>query len=312
MLGIYKMNTNTAPEYVEIKAFGHKFRVFSGLAEDLITLEREGAIYSHFWDEKSKVFKYNRIKFLPSEIYQYVEAHMAKQEFDDAIEAGATFKEALNKITNREIEKRVRSYGNYGKSKLKDGSTVDIRGCAASFYGTEIESLVCGGRPDRYEVLPNLQSIDKTSLIIQIIDYFPVISRYLSKRKHGRPPFEIANEYDVQDLLFANIRSVFEDARLEEWTPKHGGKAKRIDIVVPSGNIVVETKYIRDENHTKHISDELKIDIESYHVHSACHNLIFLLYDPNKYIIDPSAISENLSGRRIKGKSNFDVQVLIR
>jgi hypothetical protein len=303
---------NTEPEYTEIKAFGHRFRVLSGLAENLITLEREGAIYSHFWDKKAQVFKYNRINFLPSEIFQYVEAHIAKQDFDNAIEAGATFEEALNEITNSEIAERVRSYGNYGKSKLKDGSSADLRGCAASFYGKEIESLVCGRRPDRYEVLPNFQFMDKTSLIIQIIDYFPLISRYLSKRKHGRPPFDIANEFDVQDLIFANIRSVFEDARIEEWTPKHGGKSKRIDIVVPSGNIVIETKYIRDENHAKSISDELKVDIESYHVHSACHNLIFLIYDPNKYIIDPYEISGDLSGRRIKGRSNFDVKVLIR
>jgi hypothetical protein len=161
-------------------------------------------------------------------------------------------------------------------------------------------------------VLPNLHAIDKTSLIIQIIDYFPVISRYLSKRKHNRPPFEIKNEYDVQDLLFVNIRAIFEDARMEEWTPKHGGKSKRIDIVVPSCNTVIEAKYIRDENHAKSISDELKVDIESYHAHSRCQNLLFLVYDSNKHIIDPSEISNDLSGRRVKGKSNFDVQVLIR
>jgi len=234
------------------------------------------------------------------------------QEFDDAIDKGATFEEALNAIKNTEIAERVRSYGNYGKSKLKDGSIANLRGCAASFYGPEIESLVCGGRPDRYEVLPNLQAVDKTSLIIQIIDYFPVISRYLSKRKHSRSPFEIKNEYDVQDLLFVNIRSVFEDARIEEWTPKHGGKSKRIDIVVPSCNTVIETKYIRDENHAKSISDELKVDIESYHAHSRCQNLLFLVYDSKKHIIDPSEISNDLSGRRIKGNSSFDVQVLVR
>jgi hypothetical protein len=141
-------------EFVEITAFGHKFRVLQGLAEDLITLEREGVIYSHFWSNEIQDFKYYRIKFLPVEIFLYVEAHIAKQEFDDAINSGSTFEEALAAINNRIIADKVRSYGNYGKSLLKDGTTADLRGCYASFCGKEVEELICGGKPDRYEVLP--------------------------------------------------------------------------------------------------------------------------------------------------------------
>lgn len=306
------MNKREEPEYIEVEVFGHKFRDLPGIVEDLITLEREGAIYSHFWDENSEIFRYYHVKFLPLEIFQYVESHIAKQEFDKAIDQGVNFEEALGYISNPKIAERVRSYGDYGKSKLKDGTVIDIRGCAASFYGSAIESLVCGGRPDRYEVLPNLQDIDKTSLVIQIIDFFPVIARLMTRRKHKRPPYVIENEYDVQDLLFANIRSVFEDARVEEWTPKHGGKSKRIDIVLPSENTLIEVKYIRDSNHAKSVSDELKIDIESYHSHPACKTLLFIIYDPNNYIIDPSEIANDLSGRRVKKGSSFEVQILIR
>ena len=306
------MNKRKEPEYIEIEVFGHKFRELSGNAENLITLEREGAIYSHFWDENSEAFKYYLIKFLPSEIFQYVEAHIAKQEFDKAIDQGANFEEALGCISNPKIAERVRSYGDYGKSKLINGTVMDLRGSAASFCGPEIESLVCGGRPDRYEVLPNLQGIDKISLVIQIIDSFPVVARLMTRRKHKRPPYIIENEYDVQDLLFANIRSVFEDARVEEWTPKHGGKSKRIDIVLPSENTLIEAKFVRDTNHAKSVSDELKIDIESYHSHPACKTLLFIVYDPNNYIIDPSEITTDLSGRRVKKGSSFEVQVLIR
>lgn len=302
----------TDPEYIEVNVFGHRFSVMSGLAKDLVTLEREGAIYSHFWDEEAQTFKYNRIKFLPAEIFQYVEAHVAKQEFEDALESGADFEEALNAITNTEIADRVRSYGDYGNTKLKDGTTIDNRGCAASFYGEEIERLVCGGRPDRYEVLPNLENMDKTSMLIQILDYFPIVARHLGKRKHGRPPYAIENEYDTQDLLYANIRSVFEDARLEEWTPKHASKSKRIDIVVPSAEVVIEVKYVRDTSHGKNIGDELKIDIESYHSHASCKSLLFLIYDPEGNIADPAEITNDLSGRRIKGNSSFDVQVMVR
>ena len=83
-----------SPALIEVEAFGHRFRVLRRLAEDLITLEKEGATYNHFWDETSETFRYYRVRFLPKEIFQYVEAHIAMQEFDDATEAGAAFKEA--------------------------------------------------------------------------------------------------------------------------------------------------------------------------------------------------------------------------
>ena len=230
------------PDLAEATVFGHRFVALPGLIEDLITLEKEGAVYSHFWDETARTFRYYRIPFLPREIYQYVEAHIAKQQFDDALVSGANFEEALATLSNVEIAQRVRSYSDYGRGKLKDGTTVDIRGCAASFYPSEIEALVCGHRPDRYELLPDLHGVDKPSLIVQMIDYFPVIARFMTRRDHGRPSYLIENEYDVQHLLFVSVRSLFDDARLEDWTPKHAGASKRIDIVVPSAETVIETK----------------------------------------------------------------------
>jgi len=300
------------PENMEAEIFGHKFKDLSGLIEDLLTLEKEGAIYSHFWDESSQAFRYNRIKFLPNEIYQYVEAHVAKKEFDIAIENGASFEEALKKITNKQIADQVKSYGNFGQMKMKDGTIDDIRGCAASFYPPEIEALVCGQRLDRYEVLPNLQNLDRKSLVIQQIDYFPVLARFLACRKHKRPSYQIENEYDVQDLLFVCIRSIFNDAQLEDWTPKHAGSSKRIDIVIPSIELVIEVKYVRDTAHARKIADELKIDIESYHSYTKCKNLVGFVFDPLGFIVDPDIIMNELSGPRTKGSSSFNVQIFVR
>jgi REase_DpnII-MboI len=299
-------------EETEAVVFGHRIVDLPGNVEDLITLEKEGAIYSHFWDEGSRSFRYYRIPFLPAEIYQYVEAHVARQEFRDALERGADFEDALESISNPDIAQRVRSYGNYGHSKLRDGREADLRGCAASFFPSEIEDLVCGGRPDRYQSLPDLGTLDKPSLLIQMLDYFPVLSRSLARRGHGRPSYLIENEYDVQDLLFVAVRAVFDDARTEDWTPKHAGSSKRIDIVVPSAETVIETKIVRDAAHARRIADELKIDIESYHAHSVCKRLLAFIFDPNGYIVDPNAITQDLSGVRIKGDHRFDVQVLVR
>lgn len=303
---------DSEPEFIEIEAFGHRFRELRGNAEDLITLEKEGAIYSHFWDEASETFKYYRVRFLPQEIYQYVEAHIAKQEFDKALYNGASFQEALNAIQNKTVRQRVLSYGNYGKSLMRDGTVVDIRGCAASFYPPEMEDLVCGGRPDRYELLPNFNNIDQNSLIIHIIDNFRIIALQLAKRRKGKNPFDILDEYDVQDLLFACIRSIFDDARTEEWTPKHAGSAKRIDIVIPSLGVLIESKFIRNLKHAKTVVDEVKIDIESYHSHSSCKSLFVLIYDPKVLIVDPHTIEKDISGHRTKNSNEFDVMVMVR
>src|SRR5262245_50572692 len=199
------------PEYTEATIFGHRFADLPDLIEDLVTLEKEGAIYSHFWDEEAQIFRYYRIPFLPAEIFQYVEAHIAKQQFDNAVAEGATFDEGLRAISNADIAQRVRSFDNYGRTKLRDGRIADIRGCAASFYPPEIEALVCGRRRDRYQPLPDLRSLDRPSMLVQMLDCFPILARCLARRRKGRPPYVIENEYDVQDLLFVVVRSVFDD-----------------------------------------------------------------------------------------------------
>jgi hypothetical protein len=159
---------------------------------------------------------------------------------------------------------------------------------------------------------PSTQSRKYGGALLGMLDSFSAISRHLSQRRHGRPTFRIGNKYDVQDLLYGCVRSVFRDARLEEWTPKHGGTSKRIDIVVPSAETVIETKIIRSVAHARTISDELKIDIESYHSHGNCKNLLVLVWDPKAQIKDPAPISDDLSGHRVKGNNVFDVTVAVR
>jgi hypothetical protein len=73
--------TPKAAETVTFEAFGHKWVDYpAGLAEDLIDLEREGAMYSHFADKGSErpdgtaTFSYYRVPLLPDETFQYVEA----------------------------------------------------------------------------------------------------------------------------------------------------------------------------------------------------------------------------------------------
>lgn len=160
-------------------------------------------------------------------------------------------------------------------------------------------------------IFPDLNGATGASLVLRVVDSFPTIVRLLGHRAHGRPDFCVSNEYDAQDLLFAILRSVFEDARREDFAPHFGAKAKRIDIVIPSAETLIEVKCVRNAKHARLIDDELKIDIESYHSHSSCRRLIAMVYDPGCFIIDSSPL-EQLSGPRTKLGRDFLVQVLVR
>ena len=303
------------PPMVELHAFGHFFNKYpSGLAEDLVTLEREGATYAHFADrakgpdeEGRSDFDYYRIKFQPTEIVQYVEASVAHQQF---LEFDGTFDEALNALADQAIAERVRSYG---ISLLKDGTYEDLRGCFASFLPAGMEELVCGGLPGRYERMRRVyRDGDGFAELMQILNNFLTATRAITDRKYGRPPFIIENEYDVQDLLFTIVRSIFEDAKREEWTPQKAGSSKRIDLVISSIQTVIEVKFVRDNAHARKVADELKIDFESYHERGECSQLVAFVIDPDRRISDPEQFSLDLSGLRQKRDHSFNVSVLVR
>jgi hypothetical protein len=145
-----------------------------------------------------------------------------------------------------------------------------------------------------------------------ILDSFPLAIRHLRDRRAGRPEFEIDHEFDLQDMLLVVLKSIFPDAYLEEYTLKHAGTQKRIDIVIPSINSILETKIVRNQQHSKIVSDEIKVDIESYHVHPNCGTLWVFMFDPKGFLIDPTAVERDLSGIRRIGDKEFTVRVRVR
>lgn len=298
-------------EFIDIKAFGHEFKeLLPGHASNLITLEKEGAIYVKHFDEKNKKFNLYKIKFLPDEIFEYVEAQIAQQEFFENRKKYGDFNKALEKISNKKIIERVKSY----KAISKDGKdfTEEFRGNFASFMGPELEELLCFHTNSvRYELLPRINTIDKVAIIMNMFNSISSSINFFSNRKHNRPSFNVENEYDLQDLLYVIAKPIFPDARLEEHTSKHAGKTKRIDMVIPSVNVVVEVKFVRDKTHANSITDEIKIDIESYHVHPSCETLCVLIYDPGKNIIDAENVMTDLSGLRVIGDKRFEIKTLV-
>src|SRR5215471_11433052 len=65
-----------------MKIFGHDFEVLDDShIEDLLQLEREGAIYTDHWFDNLNDFRHIRIKLTPDEIQEYVRSMWAFELF---------------------------------------------------------------------------------------------------------------------------------------------------------------------------------------------------------------------------------------
>jgi hypothetical protein len=131
-------------------------------------------------------------------------------------------------------------------------------------------------------------------VVVTICRQFAHASRALRGRLHGRPNFEVENEYDVQDLLLALLRSHFDDVRLEEWTPTWAGAASRVDILVKAEQVMVETKMTRPGLTAAALRDELAIDVQAYATHPDCKALVILIHDPEHRIANPTGLEADL------------------
>lgn len=276
--------------------------------QDLHDLEREGAIFAQFWQEDDQDFRFCRIRLTYREIVDFLDASVAYDEFLGFQETIKNSSSALKRISNHTIQHRVLEYNEWA---TKIGQK-DTRYCYAAFLGEHLESLICGSTPERYEYLSRTYTGDRRFLLTEILEMFPSATRQLASRQGNRPIYAIDEEQDVRDLLYVIIKSIFPDARIEEFARVHAGSSKRVDIVIPAISTLVEVKYVRDKQHAKKIADELKIDIESYHTHPNCNRLFAYIWDPQSYLVDRSNFIKDLRGLRVKGENRFSVEVFIK
>jgi hypothetical protein len=132
--------------------------------------------------------------------------------------------------------------------------------------------------------------------IASLLRRFPAIVRELNNRHAGRAPLvDLADEYDVQDLLRGVLRGLFDDVRDEEYTPSRGGVTSRMDLLLKREQIVIETKMTRPSLDQRSVAKELAIDKEFYRAHPSCRTLICFVYDPTHRLTNPTALEDDLS-----------------
>jgi REase_DpnII-MboI len=150
-----------------------------------------------------------------------------------------------------------------------------------------------------------LNAIDAVELLC---NRFHLSARQLRQRHADRPTLDVADEYDVQDLLHALLHLYFDDIRAEEWTPSYAGGSARVDFLLKNESIIVEVKRTRQRLGAREIGDELLIDVGRYQAHPDCGTLLCFVYDPEGRIANPRGLEADLSKR----VNDMEVKVLIR
>jgi hypothetical protein len=184
-----------------------------------------------------------------------------------------------------------------------------------SFYGHGL-SLLLEMIMKELDKLPWLESKKKSEKgnindslgqLEQLLKRFHDVARQLRRRHNERETLNIKDEYDVQDLLHALLKTIFNDVRPEESSPSYAGASSRIDFLLKKEQIVIEVKMASSSLKDKIIGEQLIIDMKRYQTHPDCKTLVCFVYDPEGYIKNPIALENDLSGKQ----DNINVHLFI-
>lgn len=210
----------------------------------------------------------------------------------------------LNHIYQNEFETEVNSFIN--ELSRKELETIDLIVLA------ELQSHF------------SKQSVTKTTynklssrdLIIDILENFENAVKKITDKsmRYGKSSsiprnlIKIEDEYDVQDLLYFSLKSVFPEIKYEDDTSTYGGSGKRLDFYLRGEGIIIEVKHI-DKADDKKYTKQMKDDLQSYHVVNFLTEIIFFIFAPNA-IQDINNFSELEGTQTIQGKA-FNVKVIV-
>ena len=152
--------------------------------------------------------------------------------------------------------------------------------------------------------ISGLLEIDSINIVRKICSRFHIVAKQLIDHRHeNRDTIIIEDEYDVQDLLHALLKIFFDDIRPEEYTPSYAGGSSRIDFLIKSEKIAIETKKTRKGLKGKEIADQLIIDIDRYKAaHPDCETLFCFVYDPENLIQNPIGFEKDINEKH-KGEA---------
>lgn len=135
-------------------------------------------------------------------------------------------------------------------------------------------------------------------LVVNICRRFDDVSRQLRRRHGKRTTLEVADEYDVQDLMHALLLIHFADVRAEAWNPPYLGGASRTDFLLPQEGLVVEVKKTRATLRDAQVGEQLAADVTRYSdpvANRGAGTLICFVHDPEHLLTNAAGLENDLS-----------------
>ena len=183
------------------------------------------------------------------------------------------------------------------------GGRVLPNGAAPVAEGSGEQTSPATGEPRKPSTVEELVQI--------LVRGLPRAMHPLEHRRKGAQSLSFNSEYDIQDLLHSQLRPWVADIRPEEFTPSYAGASTRMDFLLPTHRLVLETKRVRERSHATKVGDELIIDIEHYRRHPDCDRLWCVVYDPRRLIQNPSGLVADLEGQRSTPDGSVHVRVFV-
>lgn len=138
-------------------------------------------------------------------------------------------------------------------------------------------------------------------LILQLCGRLNHSIKVLNRRRAGKQPFEITDEYDVQDLLQAILRAYFKYSISEEPISKLAGSSSRADFAIQDLGIIIEAKYVHGPNEQDRISKQFAEDVHSYSQWSHLAHFIYVIYGADD-LKDPELLDQLAGPKEANGK----------
>jgi hypothetical protein len=139
------------------------------------------------------------------------------------------------------------------------------------------------------------EHLDAVQAALQVGSRLRAMARSLRHRRKGKPPFEITDEYDFQDLFRTVLNVFFDDIREEEVTPTHAGASSRIDFWLPEFALGIELKLTRSGLGDKEVGEQLIVDRDRYKARAGIKHLVCLVLDPDSRVDNPRGLESDLS-----------------
>lgn len=141
-----------------------------------------------------------------------------------------------------------------------------------------------------------LQPSERISDLQTILDNFDLFLECLIQHKPNAKAsiadtigkLKIENEYDLQHILYAFLKPIYNTVRVEV-NEDMGCGTVRSDIWIDQ-NVIIETKCTRTSMSEKKLHEEISADITQY----SAQNIYFYIYDKEKIIGNPQAFKQAL------------------